>query len=314
MKSQPTIITKLICIKMSGKMYLVIGASGYLGSYFLKNILDKTSDEIIATHNSVPSISNNRIQWFGLDIADFAAVDNFCEQLKKINKQLKIIYLSAYHHPDKVEENRQLAWNINIVALSNLLNKIPNIETFYYSSTDTVYGESVNNYHFKEEDRHNPVNEYGRQKSLAENIVLSYGQNVIHYPFLIGPSLAKKKHFYDFIVEDLQNGKKIEAFVDSYRSSLDFDSAASYAIDLIEKYGDKNLGTINICSDEDLSKYDVMVRIAEKFGFDKNNIVPASIKKTNAIFKAKRPDSTLMDNKKIKELLLLPHIKLTINL
>jgi dTDP-4-dehydrorhamnose reductase len=293
-------------------MYLVVGASGYLGSYFLKNILGKTTNEIIATHNSSPSILSERIKWLKLDIADFTAVDEFCDKLRKINKSLKIIYLSAYHHPDKVEENPQFARNINITALENFINKIPNIYTFYYSSTDAVYGESVNDYFFKEEDRHNPINEYGRQKSLAEQIVLSRKQNVIHYPFLIGPSLTRKRHFYDFIVEDLQNGRKVEAFSDSYRSTISFDLAASCVIDLIEKYGSKNLGTINICADNGISKYDVMVKIAEKLGYDKNNIIPVSIKNSNAIFKTPRPNSTFMDNKKIKDLISAHNIDLLI--
>ncbi len=296
---------------MSGNnTYLIIGASGYLGSYFLKNILEKTSDHIIATYNSKPSIINERIKWLKLEITDFEEVDKFCEDLKKLNKELKVIYLSAYHHPDKVEENPKLAWNINIVCLANLLNKIPNICTFYYSSTDNIYGESINNYHFKENDQCNPVNEYGKQKLLAEKIVLSYRQNVIRYPFLIGPSLTNKKHFYDFIVEDLKNDKKIEAFADSYRNSIEFNSAALYTINLIEKYDDKNLGIINICSDQGTSKYDVMIKIAEKFGYNKENIIPVSIQKTNNIFKAKRAKSTLMDNTKIKNLLLINNIDL----
>jgi dTDP-4-dehydrorhamnose reductase len=290
--------------------YLIIGASGYLGSYFLKNILEKTNDHIIATYNSEPSIINERIKWLKLEITNFEEVDKFCEDLKKLHKELKVIYLSAYHHPDKVEENSKLAWNINIVCLANLLNKIPNIFTFYYSSTDNVYGESINNYHFKENDQCSPVNEYGQQKLLAEKIVLSYRQNVIRYPFLIGPSLTNKKHFYDFIVEDLKNDKKIEAFADSYRNSIEFNSAALYTINLIEKYGDKNLGIINICSDKGTSKYDVMIKIADKFGYNKENIIPVSIQKTNNIFKARRAKSTLMDNTKIKNLLLINNIDL----
>ncbi len=298
---------------MSGNnTYLIIGASGYLGSYFLKNILEKTDNDIIATYNSTPSILNHRIKWFKLDVADFTAVDDVCFELEKLNKNLKVVYFSAYHHPDKVEENPKLAWDINITSLANIINKIPNIYTFYYSSTDAVYGESIDNYCFKEDDKHSPVNEYGRQKSLAENIVLGYKQNVIHYPFLIGPSLNQKKHFYDFIVEDLKAGKKIEAFADSYRSTIDFNSAALYTIDLIEKYGDKNLGTINICADEALSKYDVMVKIAKKLGYEKENIIPVSIKKTNAIFKAKRPESALMSNDRVKKLLMTDKINFVV--
>lgn len=296
------------------KKFLVIGASGYIGSYFLQNILQNSANEIIATHtkNSAPSILNERIQWLNLDVTDFTAVDNFCANLEKSGAKFNVIYLSAYHHPDKVEQNLKLAWNINITALSNIINKLPNINTFYYSSTDSVYGESVNNYHFTEKDAHKPLNEYGRQKSLAEQIVLSYRQNVIHYPFLIGPSLTQKKHFYDVILDDLKAGKKVEAFSDSYRSSLDFNSAASYCLQLIEKFDSQNIGVINICADAALSKEDVIVQIAKKHGFGRENIIPISAQKMNNIFVAKRANSTVMDNSKMKKLLSLTSVELVI--
>jgi dTDP-4-dehydrorhamnose reductase len=296
------------------RTFLVIGASGYIGSYFLKNILATTSQNIIGTHtkNSLPSILHDKINWAELDITDFEAVDKFCNDLEKIGSSFDVIYLSAYHHPDKVEQNPKLAWHINITSLCNIINKIPNIRSFYYSSSDSVYGESLNNHYFSEEDTHKPLNEYGHQKSLAEKIVLAARYNVIHYPFLIGPSLTSKKHFYDLIVDDFKNNKKVKAFSDSYRNSLDFNSASLYAIQLIEKFGSENIGTVNICSNKALSKYDVIFQIAQKHGFGTENISAILSKELNQIFIAKRPGITLMDNSKMKQLLELKQVELKI--
>lgn len=296
------------------KTFLIIGASGYIGSYFLKNILETTSNNIIATHtiNSSPSITDERIKWFNLDVTDFSQADSFCQALNSLNTKFNVIYLSAYHHPDKVEENKKLAWNINITSLSNIINTIPNINTFYYSSTDSVYGESHNDYKFKEDDDHQPLNEYGKQKSLAEKVVLSYGYNVIHYPFLIGKSLTHKPHFYDYIIKDLNNGKNVDAFEDSYRSSIDFNSATLYTLKLIDKFNNQQLGIINICSDDKLSKYDVILQIATKHGFKENMIKPISSKKKNDIFLANRACITLMNNTYLKELLSIQKIEIQI--
>ena len=185
---------------MSGNSYLIIGASGYLGSYFLKNILEKTDSNIIATHNSKPSILNGSIKWFELDVADFVAVNDFCNELKKTDKKLKAVYLSAYHHPDKVEENPKIAWDINVASLDNFLSKAKsNIESLYYASTDSVYGESIDNHIFSESDLYNPVNRYGRTKAAAEQIVLMHGFSVVRYSLLMGPSIISKRHFFDVI-------------------------------------------------------------------------------------------------------------------
>ncbi len=301
-------MAKKIFIEMI-RTFLIVGASGYIGSYFLKNILETTELNIIATKtkNSSASILHERIKWLDLDISDFAEVDSFCDQLSKLNTRLDVIYLAAYHHPDKVEKDPQFAWGINIVALSNIINKIPSIRTFYYSSTDSVYGESFDGYRFKETDDHVPLNEYGKQKSLAEKIVLSRGYGVIHYPFLIGPSLANKKHFYDMIVDDFVSGKKVEAFFDSCRSSLDFNSASLYALQLIER-GD-NFGTVNICSDISYSKYDIILQIANRHGFSAENIHSILAKESNWVSIAKRPLVTLLDNSKLKKILALEKIE-----
>jgi len=291
------------------KAYLIVGASGYLGSYFIQNILQTSDRKIFATYNELsPHLSDERVKWLKLDVTNKEQAQNLFHEMENFDGEFDVIYLSAYHHPDKVEQNPALARKINIEALEFLLENLPKISSFYYSSTDTVYGESHNNYHFKEEDAHNPLNEYGRQKSQAEKITLSYGHNVIHYPFLIGPSLTSKPHFFDNILNDLKGGKKLDAFFDSYRSSIDFNQATLLTLELINKH--KNIGTINISADDDLSKYDVFLKIAEEFNCDKNLISPISIAKNNDIFLAKRPASTLLANDKIKNLLKLSEIKL----
>lgn len=292
-------------------MYLVIGANGFLGSYVLKNILENTSDTIIATARNIENvISNNRIKWFSCDISDFSQVDSL-SAFAADKGELKVIYLAAYHNPDLVEKNPRIAWSINITALSYFLNKIENIKCLFYPSTDSVYGESKGNYHFKETDSLSPVNTYGKQKVLAEKIITGYGYNVVRYPFLIAPSLSpKKKHFYDFIVTELSMGKAVEMFEDSLRSTISFNQAAEMLVRLIENYSDSIPQVLNISGDEDLSKYDVGIRIACKLGIPCEKIIPISVHAGEKIFQAKRAASTLMDNSLIKQLLNQKEIKL----
>lgn len=290
-------------------MYLVIGGSGFLGSYIIKNILEQTQDDVVATYTSnEPIKKNDRVQWVKLDVCD---VDALKQLNKQIDPQTKIIYLAAYHHPDKVEENPSLAWNINIVALANAVNILNKASCFYYSSTDTVYGEGSKDFAFDEQSPLTPVNLYGRHKVLAEQITLAHGGNVVRFPFIIGTSLVEsKKHFFDFIKADLEQGKVVEMFEDSYRSTLDFNQCAKLLVMLIEKYGACSERVLNIAGDDVLSKYDVALLMAEKYGLDKNLIKPISVKQNNAIFKAKRANSAVLNNTKIKKILNLKEIKL----
>lgn len=298
------------CLKKDiGKdMYLIIGGNGYLGNYIIKSVLKLTSDDIVATARSISGLENSaRIRWVRCDITNEKEFDELIASLESRN-DVKVVFLAAYHHPDLVAANPKLAWDINVTTLSKCINKLGFAKRLFYASTDSVYGNSINGYHFKESDPLNPVNTYGHNKVAAESIVTNYGFNVVRYPFLIAPSLVPgKKHFYDSIVESLRQGMAVEMFEDSFRSSLGFAQAADMLIRVIEMEGGLP-SILNICGDEDLSKYDVGLRIADKTGYDRSMIIPIRVKDAEGIFKSPRAMSTLMDNQMIKDLLGLQHI------
>lgn len=289
-------------------MYVIIGGSGYLGRYCIKNILDETDDTIIATYSSnIPSFINKRLQWIKLDVCDEKAVKAFSD---KVDPTYKIIYLAAYHHPDLVAKNPELAYKINITALSNILKQFHNAKCFYYSSTDSVYGEGSLYYKFKELDELHPVNQYGEQKVLAEKICLNNGRNVVRFPFIFGPSLVEnKKHFYDKLLLELKSDKSIEMFSDSYRSTLSFQQCAYFLVKIIETFGASKNKIINISGDDALSKYDVGIILAKKYAIPTSFVKAISIDSSSSVFCVKRAKTTLLDNSLLKNLLKIREIK-----
>lgn len=294
-------------------MYVIIGANGFLGSYIIQTILEETTDKIFALSRNIADLkSTNRVTWEKFDVLNNYNIVNLASNLEKY-QDIKVIYLAAYHHPDKVENNFEYAWNVNIISLSIFLNKIKNIKCFFYPSTDTVYGDGKKDYRFKEDDRLNPVNKYGKQKIAAEILVNTYGYNVVRLPFLIGPSLLNhKKHFYDVILESISNSRPIGMFEDSFRSTLDFLTVSKLLINLIEKYSEHIPKILNLSGDDALSKYDVGLMIAKQNHIDTKYIKP--IKTDDAVknFTVRRAKTSVMDNSKIKEILHINEIKLMI--
>lgn len=293
--------------------FVIIGANGYLGSNIIAVLNNIGYTNIIATsRNTLDRIAQSNVQWLECDVTQDMQVSKLVQAMHKF-KSCRVAYLASYHHPDLVQKNPKLAWDINIVALAKFLNSTENVQNLYYPSSDTVYGEGSKEYHFKESDPLKPVNLYGSHKVLAEHIVTTYGYNVVRYPFLIGPSLlVNKKHFYDNICDTLLSGGKIEMFMDSYRSVLDFQQAASFIVQLMLKNDYEIPKIINIAGDEVLSKYDIGIRIANKLNVDTSLVIPISADSGSHIFQAPRAKSAIMDNNILKKVLQLKKISLSL--
>lgn len=293
-------------------MYVVIGANGYVGSYILKNIIEKTEEKILALGCDISSYpySNKRIIIQECDITSPADVKKVADMLME-EEEIKGVYLAAYHHPDAVKSNPRLAWNINITALSYCLNAWPKFKCLFYVSTEMVYGACDLNYRFKENDKVDPVNLYGKHKVVAESIVLGYEYNVVRFPFVIGKSLLPNKpHFYDQIIDTVKTGHNIEMFVNAYKTALDFDTATSIVIDLIENYNENTPKILNVAGDDILSKYDIGVKIIQKNRLDTSKVLPITMGEENKIFTEKRANCTLLDNSLLKKTLKVSTIKM----
>ena len=294
-------------------MIVVLGGSGYLGSYIIDYVLKNSDENILATYNSAPTqIESEQIHWLKFDLAEQNSINCLCDEINITGINIsKLIVLSAYHHPDKVKENPKLAYEINITNLDYLIRNLPGVDSLLYVSSDVVYGQSTNNHLFKESEKTNPVNLYGKQKALAEDIILRAGYNVARCSFLIGPSLSYKKHFYDQIVLTLSSGREIEMLCDSCRSAISFEQASKYLVDLMDFCQNGQMGIVNIASDEILSKYEIAKRIAHKHKLNEKLIIPVGFKDNN-FFSEERAKDILMDNSKLKNLLNISSLKLEI--
>lgn len=292
-------------------MYIVIGANGYIGSYIVKNILEHTKEDVLAIGRHIVKLSGNqRVHCMQCDLTDRRDIEKLNSRLTHTENATGI-YLAAYHHPDEVKQNPQTAWNVNVTALSDALNHLGNMKKMVYISTEMVYGEGSPEKLFSEKDELCPVNLYGRQKKVAEAVVLGYGFHVVRFPFVIGPSLLPdRKHFYDFIVEDLKNGMQVEMFEDAVKSALDFDTAAALVVQLCEKGLEKIPRVLNVSGDERLSKYEIGVRIAKKHHLDTRLIQPVRMQEDQKIFSETRAGYTLLDNSLLKSVLQMDEIKM----
>lgn len=284
-------------------MFLIVGADGFLGSYLKKNILSMTNESIFCTTIfDVPS-DESRVKWLKIDVTNIDDVKKLNE-ITKNEKDLKVIYLATFFNTKNNLDiqTTKLAFNINIMGLSNFLYYMENISKLYFTSSDMVFSVD-SKVKYKEDDATSPMNQYGEHKLICEKIVNSFNYNVVRLSVMMGRSISNlKKHFVDDIINNLQNGQSMEFFSDVYRTMLDFDSVSKLIIKLINNDEAQKYKVVNISGDESLSKYDMAIKIAEKYNLDKTKIIP--IQQTNSeIWKEKRANNILLDNSLLKSIL-----------
>ena len=137
-------------------IYLIVGANGFIGSYMIKNIIEKTDKKILAVDCNIEGKENtSRLEWLECDITKQSDIEKLNIKCKEYGK-VKVLYLAAYHAPDLVKKNPRKAWNINVTSLSSFVNSIENVECFFYSSTEMVYGAGEKNKKFSEEKHADP--------------------------------------------------------------------------------------------------------------------------------------------------------------
>lgn len=293
-------------------MYIIIGANGFLGSYVLKTLVSNTDRRMLATyHSKKENLFEGRVEWTKLDVTNKDDINNLAELAGDIS-DCSIFYFSACHNLDLVKREPEFARNINITALKKFLDTFKDAKNLYFSSTDCVYGENTEDIPcFKESDTTSPISEYGRQKLEAENLVTSYGFNVVRLPFMIGPSiLQNKKHFYDNIVEKTVQGEDFTLADGLWRSALDYESVADILFKLTNKENVPQI--LNLCGDDSLSKYDVGVMIAKKHNLPMKHIIKTPEAEIMKIFYEVRTSSTAMDNSLLKAVIGIDEIKINI--
>ena len=92
-------------------------------------------------------------------------------------------------------------------------------------------------------------------------------------------------------------------FEDNFKTALDFGTALSTLVALMENYTSDMPKILNISGDEVLSKYEIGLKIADKYGCSRDLIVPISMKNDTKIFTEKRANCTLLDNSAVKKTL-----------
>ena len=190
----------------------------------------------------------------------------------------------------------KLAKDVNIKGTTNLAKKTKEYGArLAYISTDYVFDGEDGPY--KEDDKPNPINVYGRTKLEAEEIVISKLRDsvVIRTSQLYGVDHIGR-NFIVKIIRNMNSNKNIYAADDFYSTPTYAGLLSEMIIKLVEKNAK---GLYHGAGTEFISRYDYVNKIADIFGLDKTLIQKVKLKDLK--LKAARPPKGGLKIDKIKK-------------
>lgn len=221
------------------KVYLVTGGAGFIGSNFVKYMLQHHDDVRIVVLDLLtyagylgtiaPDVDNERCFFVRGDICDRALVDRlFAEYRFDV-----VVNFAAESHVDRSIEYPQLFLQTNILGTQNLLDAaraawVTGRDTqgyptwrkgvrFHQVSTDEVYGSLGDEGFFTETTPLSPHSPYSASKASADHFVCAY-RDTYHMPVSItrcsnnyGPYQFPEK-LIPLIINNILQGKRLPVY------------------------------------------------------------------------------------------------------
>jgi dTDP-4-dehydrorhamnose reductase len=253
---------------------LVTGSTGQVGSAVVK-LAEKQGFTVLCPSSSI------------LDIKDSKKVIEYVNT----HQPEAIVHCAAYTQVDKAETERTECWNVNVTGTKNLVDAIQGSSTkFIYLSTDYVFSGDGNK-PFKENDRTNPINYYGKTKFEGEQIVRDLTSHfIVRISWVYG---MIGKNFVKTMVNLSKEHSKLSVVSDQIGSPTNAEDLSYLLLDMVmsEKYGTYHATNEGYCSWAEFAS-----QIFEYTGCNTLVVpVPSSEYKSDAI----RPLNSKLDKQKL---------------
>jgi len=264
---------------------LVTGAAGFLGTKVMKILKDDF--ELIGTDRG--SAKGN----LKMDITKKEEVDFVFQKVKPD----VVLHIAAMTDVDRCETDKEMANRINVMGTKNIIDGCARIKAkLVHISTDFVFNGGKGDY--AEDDLPDPLSYYANTKLQAEGLLRRSGLKwlVIRPEVLYGYNGdGSERSFVQWVYSSLKQGKEIKVVDDQYNTPTLVDDIAG-ALGVLIKKGSE--GIYHVAGPDKLSRYDMAVKLAEVFGFDRRLV--KRIKSSELKQTAKRPVDSSLNTEKLK--------------
>ena len=262
------------------KRILLLGSNGMLGQGLTSRFMFNREVELMTASFEEKSYFEN-VAYSQVNISSAKEVrtliKTFCPDV--------IINAAAYTNVDGCETEKELSWAINVIGVENIVKYGRTCQShLIHISSDYIFDGQ--NGPYSEDELPNPINQYGKEKLAAENVIKAgrIKYTIIRTNVLYGATQFGRPDFVKWVYTSLKEKKKIRIVKDQINNPTYIDDL-TYAVEKI--IANKKEGIYNIGGAELLSRLDFTYKIAEYFNLDKSLITP--IVTADLHQRAKRP-------------------------
>jgi dTDP-4-dehydrorhamnose reductase len=268
------------------KKLLITGSSGFLGWNCCRYAASMYN--VVGVYNShecyVPGV-----RYLKCDITSNVEV----ERLFDIVEPEIVLHTAAIAAPNRCEDDPAYSQNVNVKAsvhCAELCSR--NSVKFVFTSSDQVFSGKEAPY--TELSPVAPLNTYGRQKAEAEIGIAEKCPDaaICRMPLMYGDAPSGATSFIIPWIEALRKGPELKLFTDEMRTPVSAHDAAKGLLLAAEKI----TGVVHLGGKEQLSRYEMGMRLAEAAGLDPHYIKGCRQNEIKMV--AARPLDVSMDSSK----------------
>lgn len=254
------------------KTILTTGSNGLLGQKLTEKVLAEGRVKLVATSKGI----NRYPVKAGYEYAEMDILN--LQQVREVIDKYQpdaIIHTAAMTNVDTAEADKQLCYQLNVVAVQNLLSlcEEKNIQLIHLS-TDFVFDGEEGPY--KEDDPVNPVSYYGESKVLAEEIIKKSTANWVVIRTILVYGITNDMSRSNIVLwakGALAKGLPINVVNDQWRMPTLAEDLAEACLLAVEK---KAKGIYHVSGKDYMSIADLVRKVADYWALDQSIISEVS--------------------------------------
>lgn len=259
----------------------VTGTNGLVGSFVVDRLL-KEGYEVFASSRTGDLSSFNQNPRYRFIQVNFADPYSLGDAFEFVRPEL-VVHCGAMSKPDDCEQRQPDAFDANVYGTVQLLKTAELYNAFFVQvSTDFVFSGDTGMY--READRPNPVNYYGKTKWQAEEAVAEYqsGWAIARTCFVFAKPFYGRGNFITLVAQKLRQGEPFNIVEDQQRTPTYAPDLAWGIARILER---RSTGIFHLAGKEKLSPYTMALKVADHLNITNHRLRPV----TRAEFKEPAP-------------------------